>query len=218
MGEQLAADAISVNDAAGNPLVYGTDYTLAIAFRNDMGAYTPAPGMPGIKTQSQDINDALTLAITSDGKVSAMPVAGGPLLAGEYIYTVTATGMGNYEGTVTGEVTITVELAFAYATAITASAGGTSVYRRNLIGMGGFNADHYTYTIAKDLVPLHSSVTIDPHTGQVSVDEKLVTVAADGRYTVTATPDPNGPAAGGEVVTASVMIVVNTASLTIVVN
>ncbi len=67
-----------------------------------------------------DVNNVLTLAITSDGKVSATPVAPD---AGKYIYTVTATGMVNYEGTVTQDVTITVELAFSYTAAITAAVG-----------------------------------------------------------------------------------------------
>ncbi len=206
MGEQLAADAISVNDAAGNSLRLGTDYTLAIAFRNDLGAFTPAQG---VKTQIQDVNDVLNLAITDDGKVSATPVSGNPPDAATYIYVVTATGMGDYEGTVTQEVTITVEFAFAYTTAITATAGGTTRHTSDLTGMGGFNADHYTFEIAKDLALLPNGVGIHPATGQIIVHESGVTAVADGRYTVTATPDPKGLAAGGENVTASVRITIN---------
>ncbi len=207
---QLAPTAISVNDAAGNPLVYGTDYTLAIAFRNDMGAFTPAQG---VVTNITDVNDVLTLAITDDGKVSATPVSGNPPDAATYIYVVTATGTGNYEGTVTQEVTITVEqLAFAYETEITATAGGSSVHTSTIIGTGSFNADHYTFAIAKDDTsnlrdPLPIGVMVDPDTGQISVDEELVIVAFGGSYTVTATPGSSSPVAGE--VTASVMITVS---------
>ncbi len=111
-----------MNDDEGNPLRLDTDYTLAIAFRNDLGAFTPAQG---VETQIQDVNDVLNLAITDDGKVSATPVSGNPPDAATYIYVVTATGMGDYEGTVTGEVTITVAKTSISTGTLTASAPPT---------------------------------------------------------------------------------------------
>ncbi len=211
---QLAPTAISVNDDEGDPLRLDTDYTLEIAPRTEGPAFIPAQG---VKASIPSVNAVLTLKITDEGKVSATPV--GSLVGGEYIYTVTATGKGNYyEGTVTQDVTITVtqdvsipeKPAFVYTKAITATARGSASPTSGLIGTGGFNADHYTFTIAKDDgAPLPNGMAIDSNTGQISVLERYAYATADSSYTVTATPKPDGPAAGGENVTASVRIAIN---------